>query len=704
MRTACGPVQFGLPPETIKDSMNLGIDVPTIYVIPSPTFDRHHGVSVSEMEFPTYYNYFILKRRIRILIQDEATETRFRAMFSQALFGPEGEPADEEFAEEFPHEARPCFATESVYFRKDHNGDRLEMDQVVEFLHFGDDGCVQLSNEVEIRSDGKDFVVFEKGCELARVAKAVELPKTEIIEVAETAFVAPKFGVTILGASHGFDPKGKTTGFILWVGRRGLLVDPPVNSTEILREQGVPPKLIDGTILTHCHADHDSGTFQKVLEEGQISLYTTPFIVKSFLTKYSNLTNIGEDLLRRTFTFQPVKIGAPVRVHGAEIYFFYTLHSIPTVGFEVFYGNKSMIFSGDTLYDPVRIKEMNELGYLSAGRRDRLLSFPWYHSVVLHEAGVPGIHTPVKVLSELSEETKGRLYLVHIAQKDMPKGLGLKNARTGFNNTICIEVEPPHHHESIEMLDIFCGVDLFRSFTLERAREILNAARRVKHPRGTRVITQGDPGDRFYILVSGVCAVVRDKKELKTYQTGDYFGETALVLNRARSADVVARTDVDLVEMDRYDFLYLLRGTDLIHRLSHLARMQEERSWQVIGLNSALRHLTSGQKTQLQSYLVPKTVAQDDILWKKRNKAREALLVDSASISLEGVDADFGLHFSTGAFVGEVDALRNGTKLTTTAKAVTAGRVFTIAREDLIIFFSENPGVLISFLGTRFVE
>ena len=40
---------------------------------------------------------------------------------------------------------------------------------------------------------------------------------------------------------HGFDPHGKTTGFILWIGGRGLMVDPPVGSSGLLRHHGVSP-------------------------------------------------------------------------------------------------------------------------------------------------------------------------------------------------------------------------------------------------------------------------------------------------------------------------------------------------------------------------------------------------------------------------------------------------------------------------------
>lgn len=40
-------------------------------------------------------------------------------------------------------------------------------------------------------------------------------------------FTPPDFGVTVLGSSHGFDCKGSTSGYIMWINQRGVMVDPP---------------------------------------------------------------------------------------------------------------------------------------------------------------------------------------------------------------------------------------------------------------------------------------------------------------------------------------------------------------------------------------------------------------------------------------------------------------------------------------------
>ena len=64
-----------------------------------------------------------------------------------------------------------------------------------------------------------------------------------------------------MGNSHGFDPEGSTSGYLIWINGRGIMVDPPPFCTYNLKKKGIPSTLIEGVIISHCHADHDAGTF-----------------------------------------------------------------------------------------------------------------------------------------------------------------------------------------------------------------------------------------------------------------------------------------------------------------------------------------------------------------------------------------------------------------------------------------------------------
>jgi CRP-like cAMP-binding protein/ribonuclease BN (tRNA processing enzyme) len=706
VRTSRGPIQIGMPPETIKDVMELELDVPIAYVLPRELFDRRRGLSVAEFEFPTYYSFFLLKRKCRLVVPTPDVERRVRSIFQESLFGPVGEPLASEFADGYPEARRPSFKKESDYFRTVPGRGRIDVDDLVDFVPM-EEGRAEVAPGVFVVEQGDVIVVRDGTRDAAVVGATIALPEREVTldpDAMPMSFVPPTFGVTVLGASHGFDPNGKTTGFLLWIGGRAVLVDPPTDATDYLRARGVAPKTIDGVILTHCHADHDAGTFQKLLEEGQVSLYTTPHILGSFLRKYSALSGLSEDLLRRTFSFHPVRIGTPVHVRGGELWFRYTLHSIPTIGFDAFYGNRSLTISGDTLYDPERVTEMYDAEILSLARYEDVVAFPAHHSAILHEAGIPPLHTPTTALAALPEDVKDRLYLVHIAAKDVPQDKGLRAAREGLEHTIRVEPSTaPQYADAIELLEIFSMVDFLRDLPLSRARQLLQVAQRIALPAGERVVTQGTHGDSFYIIVNGTVQIVKDGVAIKRHRAGDYFGEMAILLDQPRSADAVAKTDVDLVVIDRNDFLAILRGSEMLTRLERLVRVRDEGAWELFAKNSVLASLTSSQKTQLQTYMVPKHGGAGEVLWRAGDVPEHAYLVEDAVVTMRCPEGDLK-PFAVGAFVGEVDALRTAGPSPSSARVTQNGKLFAIERADLVRFFEDNPGVYLSFLGARFVE
>lgn len=80
VRTSQGPVQHGIPPESVKDSMSKGFNVPEYYIIPENQFDYANGMSFMEIEFPVYYNFF-MKRMKTTLICDKETKKAILTIF-----------------------------------------------------------------------------------------------------------------------------------------------------------------------------------------------------------------------------------------------------------------------------------------------------------------------------------------------------------------------------------------------------------------------------------------------------------------------------------------------------------------------------------------------------------------------------------------------------------------------------------------------
>jgi CRP-like cAMP-binding protein/predicted acylesterase/phospholipase RssA len=85
----------------------------------------------------------------------------------------------------------------------------------------------------------------------------------------------------------------------------------------------------------------------------------------------------------------------------------------------------------------------------------------------------------------------------------------------------------------------------------------------VRLGRGEVLFRQGDPGDGFYVLVSGsLGVVVRDAegrdKLINRIPNGELVGEMALLTDEARSATIYAIRDAELVRFPKEAFLLLI--------------------------------------------------------------------------------------------------------------------------------------------------
>jgi CRP-like cAMP-binding protein len=72
---------------------------------------------------------------------------------------------------------------------------------------------------------------------------------------------------------------------------------------------------------------------------------------------------------------------------------------------------------------------------------------------------------------------------------------------------------------------------------------------------GAAVVREGEPGERFYVVLSGMLAVSQESMGARgLLQPGDYFGEVALALDMPRTASVRAMTPSVVASCDRETF------------------------------------------------------------------------------------------------------------------------------------------------------
>jgi ATP-binding cassette subfamily B protein len=77
---------------------------------------------------------------------------------------------------------------------------------------------------------------------------------------------------------------------------------------------------------------------------------------------------------------------------------------------------------------------------------------------------------------------------------------------------------------------------------------------------GETVVREGEPGERFYVVLSGLMSVTQEELgERRLLRPGDTFGEVALAMNVPRTASVRALVPAVVASCDRATFDELLR-------------------------------------------------------------------------------------------------------------------------------------------------
>lgn len=88
-------------------------------------------------------------------------------------------------------------------------------------------------------------------------------------------------------------------------------------------------------------------------------------------------------------------------------------------------------------------------------------------------------------------------------------------------------------------------------------------------PAGDDVISQGEDGDRLYVITEGEVEVIADGAFVTTLGRGDVFGEIALLYDVPRTATVRTRSEAHLYTLDRDTFLVTLTGHASAVTLAH---------------------------------------------------------------------------------------------------------------------------------------
>lgn len=122
---------------------------------------------------------------------------------------------------------------------------------------------------------------------------------------------------------------------------------------------------------------------------------------------------------------------------------------------------------------------------------------------------------------------------------------------------------------------------LFNNLSEEAARNFLNLGFHFKYEAGTPLVSNNDLGETFFQICSGLAKLVlvnsqNEEVNVTLFRAGDFFGELSMLEPMpVRSANVVALTDIEVVAIQKKEFLRALQENSLLS--INLARVLGQR-------------------------------------------------------------------------------------------------------------------------------
>lgn len=111
--------------------------------------------------------------------------------------------------------------------------------------------------------------------------------------------------------------------------------------------------------------------------------------------------------------------------------------------------------------------------------------------------------------------------------------------------------------------------ELFARMPMANMHQLFALLEPIEKKAGEIVIQQGEPGEHYYIVSEGRCAVSRKPSpkssdvKLAELKTGDSFGEEALISNSTRNATITMITDGSLMRLAKDTFIELIKKPTL---------------------------------------------------------------------------------------------------------------------------------------------
>ena len=214
---------------------------------------------------------------------------------------------------------------------------------------------------------------------------------------------------------------------------------------------------------------------------------------------------------------------------------------------------------------------------------------------------------------------------------------------------------------------------------------------------GDVIVRQGDPADSFYILTQGRARALKIKEDgeeipLGTLKPGDSFGEAALAEGGVRAATVRCSTAVDVLRINRSDFLQLAQQVpEMRHYIEMIGRNRAVQSF--LYQFSNFGRLPGPALRSMIDKLTPIGFAKGSLIICEGDPAGPMYVIEKgrarAFTGLNGRELNLAFY-REGDFFGELSIL-NGAPRGASVEAFTDCHLLALEPQDVLDLRSRFP-------------
>ncbi len=168
---------------------------------------------------------------------------------------------------------------------------------------------------------------------------------------------------------------------------------------------------------------------------------------------------------------------------------------------------------------------------------------------------------------------------VNVVLEDLPTLIKLLQPTASLNGSALPLASPEKPISGWLLRDLLKKVSYFQHCSDNELRQVIEKGYRKKVPSGEIIARENDPGDAFYIILSGAVEVVVESidQQVAIRRAGEFIGEMSLLMGTPRSATLRTVEDSILFVVDRENLQSLLsRHHELADQIAEALSQRQE--------------------------------------------------------------------------------------------------------------------------------